>query len=85
MGLALGLLMPFLTGPFWPHPPRLRRPLKLLEYVGVVAWDIFLANLQVARLILRVPNDRLRSLLRHGAAGVDLARGDHGAGRAPSP
>ena len=61
MGLTLGLLMPFLTGPFWPHPPRLRRPLKLLEYVGVVAWDIFLANLQVARLILRVPNDRLRS------------------------
>ena len=61
MGLALGLLMPFLTGPFWPHPPHLRRPLKVLEYVGVVAWDIFLANLQVARLILRVPNDRLRS------------------------
>ena len=28
---------------------------------GVVAWDIVLANLQVARLILRVPNDRLRS------------------------
>jgi multicomponent K+:H+ antiporter subunit E len=61
MGLALGILMPILTGPFWPDAPRLRRPLKLLEYCGVVVWDIILANLQVARLILRVPNDQLRS------------------------
>ena len=61
MAAALGLLLPPLTGRFWPDPPRLRRPLKLLEYVVVVAWDIVLANLQVARLILSVPNDRLRS------------------------
>jgi multicomponent K+:H+ antiporter subunit E len=61
MGLTLGLLMPIATGPFWPDPPQLRRPLKVLEYCGVVVWDIILANLQVARLILRVPNDRLRS------------------------
>ena len=61
MGLALGVLMPILTGPFWPDPPRLRHPLKLLGYCGVVLWDIVVANLQVARLILRVPNDQLRS------------------------
>ncbi len=61
MGLALGILMPLLTGPFWPDPPRLRRPLKLIEYCGVVAWDIVLANVEVARLILRVPGDQLRS------------------------
>jgi multicomponent K+:H+ antiporter subunit E len=61
MGLALGVLMPILTGPFWPDPPRLRHPLKLLGYCGVVMWDIVVANLQVARLILRVPNDQLRS------------------------
>ena len=61
MGLVLGLLMPILTAPFWPDAPRLRRPLRLLEYAGVVVWDIVLANLQVARLILCVPNDQLRS------------------------
>ena len=61
MGLALGILMPMLTGPFWPDAPRLRRPLKMLDYAGVVIWDIVVANLQVARLILRVPNDQLRS------------------------
>ena len=44
-----------------PIRPGSRRPLKVLEYCGVVAWDIVLANLQVARLILRVPNDQLRS------------------------
>jgi multicomponent K+:H+ antiporter subunit E len=61
MGLALGLVLPVLTGPFWPDSPRLVRPLKIVEYFGVVAWDIVLANLQVARLILLVPPDRLRS------------------------
>ena len=61
MGVALGVLMPIVTGPFWPDPPKLRRPLKMLEYCGVVVWDIILANLQVARLILRVPNEQLRS------------------------
>ena len=61
MALVLGVLMPILTAPFWPDAPRLRRPLMLLEYAGVVVWDIVLANLQVARLILRVPNDQLRS------------------------
>jgi multicomponent K+:H+ antiporter subunit E len=61
MGLALGVLMPIVTGPFWPDAPRLRRPLKILEYVGIVVWDIAVANLQVARLILFVPNAQLRS------------------------
>jgi multicomponent K+:H+ antiporter subunit E len=61
MGLVLGIALPILTGPFWPDAPQLRRPLRLLEYIGIVAWDIILANLEVARLILRVPNDQLRS------------------------
>ena len=61
MGLLLGLVLPVLAGSFWPDAPHLRRPLRILEYLGVVAWDIVLANLQVARLILFVPADRLRS------------------------
>ena len=61
MGLLLGLVLPVLAGSFWPDAPHLRRPLRILEYLSVVAWDIVLANLQVARLILFVPADRLRS------------------------
>ena len=60
-GILLGLALPMATGPFWPDAPRLRRPLKVVEYIAVVAWDIVLANLQVARLILTVPGDQLRS------------------------
>jgi multicomponent K+:H+ antiporter subunit E len=61
MAVLVGMLVPLVTGRFWPDPPRLRRPLKLAEYLCVVAWDIVVANLQVARLILFVPNDQLRS------------------------
>lgn len=61
LGLILGVLLPILTAPFWPDRPRIRRPLKVVEYVAVVLYDIVMANLQVARLILLVPNDQLRS------------------------
>ncbi len=38
---------------------RIRRPLTLLRFTGVVLWDIVVANLTVARLILGRP-ERLR-------------------------
>ena len=60
-GLVLGLVLPALTRPFWPNRPRLGRPLLVLRYVGIVLWDIVVANLQVARLVLFVPNRELRS------------------------
>ena len=59
--LVLGLVVPVATGPFWPDRPRVGRPLKIVEYTLVVLYDIVVANLQVARLILMVPSDRLRS------------------------
>ena len=40
-----------------PTAPRIRRPLKVVEYVMIVLYDIVVANLQVARLILSVPNE----------------------------
>jgi multicomponent K+:H+ antiporter subunit E len=61
MGVILGILLPIATSPFWPDRPRLKRPLKALNYLMVALWDIVVANIQVARLILFVPNDRLRS------------------------
>jgi multicomponent K+:H+ antiporter subunit E len=61
MGILLGILLPIATSPFWPDRPRLKRPAMALRYLGIVLWDIVLANIQVARLILFVPNDRLRS------------------------
>ncbi|HEX6010764.1 MAG TPA: Na+/H+ antiporter subunit E [Geminicoccaceae bacterium] len=61
MGIIFGILLPIATSPFWPDRPRLKRPLKALNYLMVALWDIVVANIQVARLILFVPNDQLRS------------------------
>jgi multicomponent K+:H+ antiporter subunit E len=61
MGVLVGVLLPIATQPFWPDRPLLRRPLKVLAYLGVVIHDIILANIQVAKLILFRRNDALRS------------------------
>lgn len=61
LGLLLALALPLFTVRFWPDRPRLRRPLKILTYVLVLLWDITLANLTVARLILG-PTGKLRPL-----------------------
>lgn len=61
MGALVGLVLPLATRAFWPDRPRLRRPLAVLRYLGVVARDIAVANVLVARLILTRRNDELRS------------------------
>ncbi|WP_323776020.1 Na+/H+ antiporter subunit E [Leisingera sp.] len=55
-GLMLGVLIPFVTQPFWPNRPQLRRPLKIAEYILVVLLDIVQANIIVARIVLFKPN-----------------------------
>lgn len=52
LGALLGILIPQVTVIFWPQRPRLRRPGLLLKYVLVVLWDILIANVVVARIIL---------------------------------
>lgn len=59
LGSLLGWTIPLLTRRFWPERAVVRRPLTLLRFIGVVLYDILLANLRVARLILGSPR-RLR-------------------------
>lgn len=59
MGLILSVLVPVFARRFWPDAPRVRSFRKLFVYAVVFAWDIFVANLQVASLILR-PNSSLK-------------------------
>jgi multicomponent K+:H+ antiporter subunit E len=59
LGLALGLAIPFFTRRFWPEPIPIRRPLRLLQYLLIVLYDVIVANLQVAVLILG-PSSRWR-------------------------
>lgn len=61
MAVILGLAIPLLTARYWPDRPRLRSPLRLVAYVGLVLWDVVVANFQVARIILFMPPDRIRT------------------------
>lgn len=59
LGAALGVGIPWVTRRFWPEPLRVGRPLRALQYLALVTWDIVIANLQVAALIVG-PLSRLR-------------------------
>jgi multicomponent K+:H+ antiporter subunit E len=61
LGAILGIVIPILTAPYWPDRPKLKRPLKVVEYFLIVLWDICVANVVVARIILFRRNSDLRS------------------------
>lgn len=61
MALALAIALPLWTARWWPNRPRLRKPAKLAGYVLLVLWDIVVANFQVARIILFMPNAQIQS------------------------
>ena len=52
LGSVLALLIPLLTRGFWPERVVIRRPWVLLKFLLLVLWDILVANLHVAALIL---------------------------------
>lgn len=60
-GLILGIVIPLITAPYWPNRPRLRAAPRIAEYALVVLWDIVVANLQVAAIILFRPKSRIRT------------------------
>jgi multicomponent K+:H+ antiporter subunit E len=61
-GLLLGVLIPLFTARFWSGGPPIRSYPKAISYVLLVVWDIVVANVQVAYLILFKRNDELHSL-----------------------
>ncbi|SET18679.1 Na+/H+ antiporter subunit E [Oceanicella actignis] len=80
LGAMLGVAIPIFTRAYWPDRPRLRSPLRVAEYAAVVLWDIVMANIAVARLVLFRRNADLRPAwiavpldLRHPEAITALA------------
>lgn len=61
LGGLLGIAVPALTSAYWPGRPTVHSPIKAVAYVFVVMWDIVVANIQVAAIVLFKPNDRIRS------------------------
>ena len=61
LGGFLGLVIALMTAPYWPGKPRVRHPFKVVGYVFLVLWDIVVANVQIALIILFKPTDKLKS------------------------
>jgi len=61
MAIILGTVIPHLTSAWWPDRPRIRRPFGLAAYALLVMWDVIVANFQVARIVLFMPKDKIRS------------------------
>lgn len=61
MAIILATIIPLLTTTWWPNRPRVKRPFGLAAYSILVLWDVIVANFQVARIVLFMPRDRIRS------------------------
>ncbi len=61
LAAVLGTVIPLMTANYWPGRPRLTRPWAIVPYVALVLWDVILANIQVARIILFLPPDQIKS------------------------
>lgn len=59
-GIILGILIPWATSIWWPDTPQGFRMGKMVAYSFVVIWDIIVANIQVAWIVLTVPNAKLK-------------------------
>jgi multicomponent K+:H+ antiporter subunit E len=51
-GLILGIIIPQITAAWWPDRPQKIRAGKMFAYMLLVMWDIVMANVQVAWIIL---------------------------------
>jgi multicomponent K+:H+ antiporter subunit E len=61
LAILMGGLLPIYTANFWPDRPRLQSPGTLCVFLAIFVWDIVVANLQVAYLVLFGTPSKLKS------------------------
>ncbi len=61
LAIVFGVLVPLFTSRFWPDRPAVRFGPDIIAYLGIVLFDILIANFQVAWLIITRRNSDLRS------------------------
>lgn len=61
MAIFLATVIPLFTAPYWQHRPKLLNLPAAIGYFLLVLWDIVLANIQVAKIILFFPQDKIRT------------------------
>ena len=59
-GFILGVLIPWGTSIWWPDTPKSFRIFRMVRYSFMVIWDIIVANIQVAWIVLTVPANKLK-------------------------
>lgn len=59
LGAVLALTVPQYTARFWLDEVKVRKPGALMRFLGVVLRDVVVANIAVARLVVKAP-DRVR-------------------------
>jgi multicomponent K+:H+ antiporter subunit E len=59
-GIIIGIIIPWATSIWWPNVPQGFRPIKMIGYMVMVLWDIIVANIEVAWIVLTVPNSKLK-------------------------
>jgi multicomponent K+:H+ antiporter subunit E len=61
MALILSIIIPLMTAAYWPNRPKLKQLPAFAAYCLLVMWDIIVANIQVAKIILFMPADKIQS------------------------
>ncbi|MBX9758034.1 MAG: Na+/H+ antiporter subunit E [Beijerinckiaceae bacterium] len=61
LGIFIGLVIAFLTDRYWPGRPSIKKPRAILAYLGIVAKDIAVSNIDVAKLVLFRRGSDMRS------------------------
>jgi multicomponent K+:H+ antiporter subunit E len=59
LGLIVGIFLPLFTAAYWPGRPQVNF-MAGIAYIGIVIWDIIVANFEVAAIILFKPNHKLQ-------------------------
>lgn len=59
-GIILGIVITKMTAIWWPERPGRVNMGRMLTYAMIVLWDIMIANIQVAWIVLTKPNSKLK-------------------------
>ncbi len=59
-GLILGIVIPIATARWWPDRPQSIHLGRMTTYCMIVLWDILVANVQVAWIVLTKPNAKMK-------------------------
>ncbi|MGQ9668738.1 MAG: Na+/H+ antiporter subunit E [Desulfosoma sp.] len=64
VGAVLGLILPHVTRALWPGV-RIQKPRSIVRYLAVFLFDVIVANLQVAVLVLGPENRRKPAFIEY--------------------